>query len=217
MVFNVYFCPLFITLNLIVSPAMGQEAGMAKVPAGEFQSSLSSQKAHLNEFYIDETEVTQKEYVKVMGPHNFYWKQENHPADQVTWFKARDYCEKVGKRLPTEEEWEKAAKAGTRTRYFWGKNPDASFVWFGGHYDEGHHPVGKKKPNAYGLYDTSGNVLEWTSTRVEVHSKVSSEKMVKQVARGGAFNVSANLVTSTSRLLLYPKNRAFNVGFRCAK
>lgn len=217
MSFKIFSCPLFIAFCLTVSPARGQEDGMVKVPAGEFQSSVSSKKTHVDAFYIDATEVTQKEYVKVMGPHNFYWKQENHPAEQITWFKARDYCKKVGKRLPTEEEWEKAAKAGTRTRYFWGNNPDASYVWFGGHYDEGHHPVGKKKPNTYGLHDTSGNVWEWTSTGVEVHSNVSSEKIKKQVARGGAFNVSANLVTSTSRLLLYPKNRAFNVGFRCAR
>ena len=202
---------------LIASLAHGEEAGMVLIPAGDFKSSLSSQNIYLKEFYLDQTEVTQKAYREVMGPHNFYWKGDHHPAEQVTWFKANEYCEKAGKRLPTEEEWEKAAKGGTQTPYFWGTQPDASYVWFGGHYDEGHHPVGKKKPNAFGLFDISGNVWEWTATIVEVNSNVSSEKIEKRVARGGAFNVSANLVTSSSRLLLYPKNRVFNVGFRCAK
>ena len=66
-----------------------------------------------------------------MGPANFYFKGENHPAEQISWFKAKDYCKKVNKRLPSELEWEKAAKGGTQTTYFWGNNPDASLcmVW----------------------------------------------------------------------------------------
>ena len=74
-----------------------------------------------------------------------------------------------------------------------------------------------KKPNAFGLFDTLGNVWEWTSTAEKTRSNYSGEKLIKRVVRGGAFNVSANLITSTSRLSLHAKNRLFNVGFRCAK
>ena len=57
-----------------------------------------------------------------MGPANFYFKGENHPAEQISWFKANEYCKKVNKRLPSELEWEKAARGGTQAKYFWGKN-----------------------------------------------------------------------------------------------
>ena len=63
-----------------------------------------------------------------MGPSNFFLKDENHPAEQITWQKANAYCQKIGKRLPSELEWEKAAKGGTSTNYFWGNEPDATYA-----------------------------------------------------------------------------------------
>jgi len=95
-----------------------------------------------------------------MGPTNFFFKRENHPAKQISWHKASKYCQKIGKRLPSELEWGKVAKGGTTTKYFWGMEPDASYRWYGGDYDLGHHPFGKKKPNSFGLYGTPGNVWE---------------------------------------------------------
>ena len=133
-----------------------------------------------------------------MGSTNFFFKSDNHPAEQITWYKANEYCETIGKRLPSELEWEKAAKAGTTTNYFWGMKPNTDYGWYGGDYDLGHHPVGKKKPNNFGLYDTSGNVWEWTSTKGETKSKFSGEKLNKRIV-GGRSNVSANLITSFSR------------------
>ena len=177
----------------------------------------SNKLIHLGPFYIDKTEVTQKEYKKVMGRTNFFFKGEDHPAEQISWYKAESYCKKLGKRLPTQLEWEKAAKGQAKTKYFWGKNPDPNYAWYGGDYDLGHHPVGKKKPNPFGLFDTSGNVWEWTSSKDTERSKFSGEILDKRIAMGGAFNVSANLITLDSRLSLYAKSRLFNVGFRCAK
>ena len=69
----------------------------------------------------------------------------------------------------------------------------------------------------FGLFDTSGNVWEWTSTKDTKVSKYSGETLDKRIVMGGAFNVSANLITSTSSMSLYAKSRLFNVGFRCAK
>ena len=114
-------------------------------------------------------------------------------------------------------EWEKAAKGQMKTKYFWGKKPDAAYAWYGGDYDLGHHPVGHKKPNLFGLFDTSGNVWEWTSTADAKLSQYSGETLDKRVVMGGAFNVSANLITPASRMSVYAKSRLFNVGFRCAK
>ena len=190
---------------------------MALIPAGEFNVEASNRLIHLDNFYIDKTEVTQQDYKEVMGRAKFSFKGGNHPAEQISWYKAASYCKKLGKRLPSQEEWEKAAKGQTKTKYFWGKKPDAAYAWYGGDYDLGHHPVGQKKPNSFGLFDTSGNVWEWTSTADAKLSEYSGETLDKRVVMGGAFNVSANLITPNSRMSLYAKSRLFNVGFRCAK
>ena len=195
----------------------GNDNGMIFIPAGDFNVGDSTKAAYLEGYYIDKTEVSQKDFKEVMGSANFFFKRDNHPAEQISWDKANKYCQKTGKRLPSELEWEKAAKGGTTTKYFWGIHPDPKYAWYGGDYDLGHHPVGKKKPNNFGLYDTSGNVWEWTATEDKTKSKFSGKKQNKRIVRGGAFNVSANLITSSSRLSLHSNNRLFNVGFRCVK
>ena len=208
---------ILILIVLLPTSLLGNTPEMALIPAGEFNIEASNRLIHLDNFYIDKTEVTQQQYKEVMGRANFSFKGVNHPAEQISWYKAALYCKKLGKRLPSQEEWEKAAKGQTKTKYFWGKKPDAAYAWYGGDYDLGHHPVGQKKPNSFGLFDTSGNVWEWTSTADAKLSEYSGETLDKRVVMGGAFNVSANLITSNSRMSLYAKSRLFNVGFRCAK
>ncbi len=208
---------IVIFMTLLPANLFGKEPEMALIPAGNFNIGVSKKLIHLNKFYIDKTEVTQQEYKEVMGRGNFSFKGANHPAEQISWYRAASYCEKLGKRLPSQEEWEKAAKGQTKTKYFWGKKPDAAYAWYGGDYDLGHHPVGQKKPNSFGLFDTSGNVWEWTSTADTKLSEYSGETLDKRIVMGGAFNVSANLITSVSRMSIYAKSRLFNVGFRCAK
>ena len=208
---------ILILIVLLPTNLLGNTPEMALIPAGEFNIEASNRLIHLDNFYIDKTEVTQQQYKEVMGRANFSFKGVNHPAEQISWYKAASYCKKLGKRLPSQEEWEKAAKGQTKTKYFWGKKPDAAYAWYGGDYDLGHHPVGQKKPNSFGLFDTSGNVWEWTSTADARLSEYSGETLDKRVVMGGAFNVSANLITSNSRMSLYAKSRLFNVGFRCAK
>ena len=195
----------------------GNESKMVLIPVGKLNANVLPRYIHLKEYYIDKTEVTQEEYIGIMGANNFFFKGDNHPAEQISWYKAKSYCENVGKRLPTQLEWEYAAIGQSKSKYFWGNDPDADYAWFGGDYDLGHHPVGIKRPNMFGLFDTSGNVWEWTSTAENKHSKYSGETLDKRVAMGGAFNVSANLITPKSSLALYAKSRLFNVGFRCAK
>ena len=206
-----------ILIVLLPANLFGKAPEMALIPAGEFNIEASNRLIHLDNFYIDKTEVTQQDYKEIMGGAKFSFKGGNHPAEQISWYKAASYCKKLGKRLPSQEEWEKAAKGQTKTKYFWGKKPDAAYAWYGGDYDLGHHPVGQKKPNSFGLIDTSGNVWEWTSTADAKLSEYSGETLDKRVVMGGAFNVSANLITPDSRMSLYAKSRLFNVGFRCAK
>ena len=206
-----------ILIVLLPANLFGKASEMVLIPAGEFNIEASNRLIHLDNFYIDKTEVTQQDYKEIMGGAKFSFKGGNHPAEQISWYKAASYCKKLGKRLPSQEEWEKAAKGQTKTKYFWGKKPDAAYAWYGGDYDLGHHPVGQKKPNSFGLFDTSGNVWEWTSTADAKLSEYSGETLDKRVVMGGAFNVSANLITPNSRMSLYAKSRLFNVGFRCAK
>ena len=208
---------ILMLIALLPANLFGKASEMVLIPAGEFNIEASNRLIHLDNFYIDKTEVTQQDYKEIMGGAKFSFKGGNHPAEQISWYKAASYCKKLGKRLHSQEEWEKAAKGQTKTKYFWGKKPDAAYAWYGGDYDLGHHPVGQKKPNSFGLFDTSGNVWEWTSTADAKLSEYSGETLDKRVVMGGAFNVSANLITPISRMSVYAKSRLFNVGFRCAK
>ena len=208
---------LFITMLLFPSFLYGGEPNMVLIQSEGLNIKKSKKFAYIESYYIDKTEVTQKDYIEIMGKTNFFFRGGNHPAEQITWYKANAYCAKIGKRLPTQLEWEKAANGQSESKYYWGNKPDAHYAWYGGDYDLGHHPVGMKNPNLFGLFDTSGNVWEWTSTEDIKISKYSDEIIDKRIAMGGAFNVSANLITSNSSLSLYAKSRLFNVGFRCAK
>jgi formylglycine-generating enzyme required for sulfatase activity len=95
--------------------------------------------------------------------------RDNYPVDCVTWDQSKAYCEWRNKRLPTEAEWEKAARGGTDTRWSFGDDPSLAdqYEWClhtGDAYKTAHtHPVGQKKPNQYGLYDMQGNIVQWVS------------------------------------------------------
>ena len=130
-------------------------------------------------FWLQETEVTQLQYEKVMGQRPAFWQVSlqsddisQHPVENISWFDAKEFCERLSKmdlandyRLPTEAEWEYACRAGTTTaRYGDLKNIAWTFQTTDeGEGSSGHRYVGKKKPNAWGLFDMLGNVGEWCS------------------------------------------------------
>jgi len=129
---------------------------------------------HLSSFYMDKYEVTQRKFQLVMGRNPSSFRGDDHPVENVKWIEANEYCKKIGKRLPTEAEWEKAAQVKNPTKYFWGnemKSGRANFCdknclsdWKTTEFDDGFvntAPVGSYAPNAYGLYDMAGNVWEW--------------------------------------------------------
>ena len=122
---------LFLFIFLFPKSLYGDEPHMISIPVGEFSTKEGKRFAFLDNYYIDKTEVTQKDYIEVMGKTNFFFRGKNHPAEQITWFKAKAYCEKIGKRLPTQLEWEKAARGKSDSKYFWGNKPDANFAWYG--------------------------------------------------------------------------------------
>jgi formylglycine-generating enzyme required for sulfatase activity len=135
-------------------------------------------------FYLGKYEVTQAQWTAVMGnnPSNFKGRRSN-PVEQVSWNDAQAFIKRLNQkeghnryRLPTEAEWEYAARAGTTGRYSFGDDAGqlGRYAWCGENYNSGStHPVGQKKPNAWGLYDMHGNVLEWVQDRYGDYSNSS--------------------------------------------
>ncbi len=195
---------------------LAEKGNMILIPSGEFMAgSPNSLKGMvINAFYMDKYEVTQRKYEQVMGKNPSRFKGSNLPVEHVTWYEADEYCGKVGKRLPTEWEWEKAAKAGTTTEYYWGnevgKN-NANCSNCGSRWDNKETaPVGSFKPNAYGLYDMAGNVWEWTNSDYDGSGKY-------KIFRGGAWFHGADIVRSSFRNGLDIGDRSSADGFRCVQ
>jgi len=228
-VFPLLVFPVFIFT--VSSQALSQNETIVLIPAGEFEMGSKSAEdetphtVHLSAFTIDKFEVTQKQFEKVMGNNPSDFHDKNLPVEQVTWYEARDYCKKVGKRLPTEAEWEKAARGGTRTVYTWGDAMDGDYAWYWDNSQRSTHPVGLRKPNAFGLYDMSGNVLEWvadyyidnyyaTSPRANPQGPFTSKY---RVIRGGSWRDFSDFLRTTRRNYDLPAGRFNHIGFRCAQ
>ena len=179
----------------------------------------------LDDFFMDKYEVTQSSYKQVTGKNPSRFHGENNPVEKVTWFNARDYCSKAGKRLPTEAEWEYAARSGgKREKYAGGNNVDSA-GWYTKNSGGKTHPVGQKRGNGLGLYDMSGNVWEWVndwygksyygSSRERNPRGPSSGKY--RVVRGGSWFVSNVHLRASDRYSHTPANRNSTIGFRCAQ
>lgn len=202
-------------------------------------------KVTLDGFWIGRFEVTQKQYKEIMGenPSRFQGKSDN-PVEQVSWFDARDFCDKfsdkygVTARLPLEAEWEFAARGGAETMYYWGEISDYNTINKYAVYESnssdkgegsslyGSHKVGSKAPNSYGLYDMSGNVSEFCRDWFddwdgENYYSKSSEKNpygalsgTMRVIRGGSWCNGVKFLRSASRSYSAPSNSTDQDGFR---
>ena len=171
-------------------------------------------------FWLGQTEVTQAAFEKIMEYNPSVFDGRNLPVDMVTWGEADEYCRAIGGRLPSEAEWEYAARAGTTgPRY---GDLDA-IAWYWKNSDFSTHPVGQKKPNAFGLYDMLGNVLEWTHTWYTVQhnqeniNPTGPNDIVGEFKslRGGGWWDDPDLVRSSYRARIEPGDTDYNIGFRC--
>ncbi len=227
--FSVFFLLVFFFKSGISwSASLGS---MVNIPAGEFTmgwegvSNKTPHKVFLDSYFIDIHEVTQEEYVEVMKDNPSKFQNPNLPVDQVTWFEAQAYCSKIGKRLPTEAEWEKAIRGGSVSLHFWENDEPGDYAWFDDNADDKTHPVAKKLPNAFGLYDMAGNVWEWNSDWYDrnyyeespLKNPKGPENGQDKVLRGGSWYSSIKHITSVTRYWSAPDVRNSNFGFRCAQ
>lgn len=152
--------------------------------------------------------------------------KETYPAVYVTWYGANEYCKFYNYRLPTEAEWEFAARGGTRSKNFKysGSNDPDNVAWF---YENANstNPVGQKNPNELGIFDLTGNVWEWCADwHDRSYYSVSPGKNPKgpgngtvKVLRGGSFFEMSSKLRTTYRDFSYPVIGDFKYGFRCVK
>jgi formylglycine-generating enzyme required for sulfatase activity len=179
-------------------------------------------------FYMGTTTVTQAQYEAIMGNNPSLFKGPTNPVESVLWNEAEDFCKKLSAkthqvvRLPTEAEWEYACRAGTKTAFSFGDDATAlgDYAWYAGNSGGTTHPVGQKKPNAWGLYDMHGNVWEWCA---DWHADYPKQAVTDpqgpgsgpyRVVRGGSYRYGPVNCRSGNRAYYAPVDRDINCGFR---
>ncbi|RYG75421.1 hypothetical protein EON80_00735 [bacterium] len=188
-------------------------------------------KVTLSAFYIDKTEVTCEQYKKFCEATGYPtppdWTNGEIPAGKakvpvtrVSWFEADAYAKWMGKRLPTEGEWEKAAGGTEGRRYAWGNDWDPGRVVYGtgGPENVGSRPYGATPE---GVLDLSGNVFEWTASWFDAYPNAPTKQpdfgTKLRVVRGGAWMGSPELFINWYRSVNRPQSRTEWIGFRCVK
>lgn len=212
------------------------------VPAGSFVMGSGSEEAFENEmpahtvlltrpFYMGVFPVTQEQFEQVMGNNPAEPKNPALPVNMITFEQAEAFCAKMSKeegvtyRLPTEAEWEYAARAGTATDYYWGNKMDGRFAWYNGNSGGRMHPPGGKEPNRWGFHDMLGNILEWCSDWYsDDYYRHSTDRDPKgplngryRVLRGGSSLYYPRFLRSASRFMIWLEKKADHIGFRCVR
>lgn len=226
------------------------------IPPGEFQ--MGSLASHNEEelprhrvritrpFYLGKYEVTQGEYERVMAENRSTFapnglgkdrvagaNTNQHPAEMVSWFKAREFCKRLGQqegaayRLPTEAEWEYACRAGSDGDFGSPATEEnmATFAWCSANADEKTHSVGTRLPSQFGLHDMQGNVAEWCSDwfgpkyylASPIDDPTGPETGAERVVRGGDWFVGAAGLRSALRNGYTPTSEGGVTGFRVVR
>lgn len=183
-----------------------------QIPAGEFDmGSPWNEMGRLDDegpvhhvklaktFYMGKYDVTQKQWRDIMGNNPSYFKgDDNLPVENISWNDVQEFIKKLNKKedtdkyhLPSEAEWEYAARAGTTTRYYFGDDGSKldDYAWYSANSNSETHPVGKKKPNPWGLYDMHGNVWEWVQDTY--HISYDGAPMDGSSWENGSFNFAS--------------------------
>jgi len=231
-----------ITAQKIIWKKDGSE--MVLIPGGAFEmgdhfnegdsNELPVHTVALDAFYMDKTEVTVGQFKTFLDDSDYNWTgsrasvdkyspTDDHPMIYVTWDDAVAYAEWVGKRLPTEAEWEYAARGGLQgQRYPWGGEVDNTKANYGN--NAGTTTVTDSYPaNGYGLYDVAGNVWEWCAdwygsdyySNSPAKNPLGPDTGSKRVLRGGNWYSNTGSLRVAYRNGNYPNNRYYYYGFRC--
>jgi formylglycine-generating enzyme required for sulfatase activity len=225
-----YVNSLGMTFNLILPGTYTM--GSPEVESGHSGDEIQHQVTLTQPFYLQTTEVTQGQWEAVMGNNPSYFTDcgNDCPVEQVSWEDAQDFIAALNDlgegtyRLPTEAEWEYAARAGSTTAFANGdfslNNLDA-MGWYDGNSGDTTHTVAQKQPNAWGLYDMHGNVLEWCQDRYgnypsgSVTDPQGPSSGSARVVRGGCWGSHAEYCSSANRGRLMPGgNGGSNSGLR---
>ena len=177
----------------------------------------------ISTFYIGKTEVTQALWAAVMGNNPSQFRGENRPVENVSWYDCQEFVERLSRltgrifRLPTEAEWEYAARGGNRSRGYTysGSNDIYRVAWYSENSGGSTHPVAQKLDNELGIYDMSGNVWEWTSDNYSSDYS-SARSSSNRVHRGGGWNNDATNCRVAFRYSNSPGCRNDNLGLRLA-
>ena len=219
--------------------ANGVSFNMVYVAGGTFQMGSNDGESWekpvhsvtLSDYCIGQTEVTQELWQAVMGSNPSYNKGAKNPVTDVSWNDCQKFISKLNRltggcfRLPTEAEWEYAARGGNKSRGYKYSGSDyflSSVAWYGDNSGDEVHPVGSKSPNELGLYDMSGNVWEWCSDRYGSYpsspqtNPTGASSGSRRVLRGGGNSDVESCCRSAFRLYSVPTHRVEDIGLRLA-
>ena len=219
-----------IALCLLPLAAFAQTPKFVAIPAGTAQE---------RPFWMARTETTVEEFAVFTKATGFRtdaeragtartWRAPGFPVNPrqpvvyVTPADATAYCEFIGARLPSAAEWEYAARAGAATRHYWGDSIDGRYLWYRANSDGRPHPVGRKRPNAWGLYDVEGNVWEWALSPPDIDpmaDRRGGSWIDCEDIDGGPGKQPGPLIGLSNhyQIPIKASHRYDDIGFRCAR
>jgi formylglycine-generating enzyme required for sulfatase activity len=208
--------------------------GSPEGETGRYDNEKQHQVTLSQDFYLQTTPVTQGQWKKAMGWSPAFFKKcgEDCPVESVSWEDAQEFISKLNQKentnkyhLPTEAEWEYACRAGSKGRFCFGDDEAKleEYAWYVKNSNSKTHPVGQKKPNAWGLYDMHGNVWEWVQDWYgeypagPVTDPTGPASGERRVLRGGSWSYDAGRTRSAYRYYDNPDLRDDDFGFRVAR
>ncbi|HOD49409.1 MAG TPA: formylglycine-generating enzyme family protein [Candidatus Hydrogenedentes bacterium] len=198
-------------------------------PLGEedrYEDEVQHQVAIPEGFWLGKTQVSQAQWKAVTRSHPSEFQGNHLPVECVNWNDCRGFIQKLNAqsegvfRLPTEAEWEYACRAGTTTAYCFGDDASnlGDYAWYDENSERTAHPVGRKKPNGWGLHDMHGNVWEWCEDLVVYPTDVKGAPSGDcRAVRGGSWSDFPRACRSANRPSHFPFSRRNNCGLRLAR